>query len=395
MIREEFDRRLKRMTEQYEALIARPNEPDADTNGVYLRWKNPVLTAEHAPIIWRYDLNYETNPHLMQRLGINSAFNPGAIQLNGRFYLVARVEGNDRKSFLAVAESDRPTEGFRFWDYPVVMPETEDPDTNVYDVRLVRHEDGHLYGLFCTERKDPLAAPGDLSAAVAQCGIARTRDLKSWERLPDLKTNSPQQRNVVLHPEFVDGKYAFYTRPQDGFIEAGSGSGIGFGLADNIEHAVITHETIVHERKYHTITEVKNGLGPAPIRTREGWLHLAHGVRGTASGLRYVLYSFMTALDDPKRVIYEPGGHLLACRGAERLGDLANVAFSNAWIATDAGDLYIYYATCDTRCHVASTTIDKLIDYCQNTPTDPLRSYACVQQRIELIERNLKLLGSG
>ena len=366
-----FNKRRAQLVQEYESLVTRPNTPLPQTNGVYQRWENPVLTAGHAPIFWRYDLNPDTNPYLMERMGINSTFNPGAIAWNGKYVMVARVEGFDRKSFLAIAESEKPTEGFRFWDYPLEMPETEDPDINVYDMRLVRHEDGHIYGLFCTERKDPNAPPGDLSAASAQCGIARTTDLVTWERLADLKTSSPQQRNVVLHPEFVDGKYAFYTRPQDGFIDAGSGSGIGFGLADSMEEAVIPHETIIQHRRYHTITEVKNGLGPAPIKTPYGWLHLAHGVRGTATGLRYVLYAFMTSLEDPRRVIHEPGGYLLACQGNERLGDLANVAFCNGWIADDNGDLFIYYATCDTRCHVASTTIDRLIDYCQHTPEDP------------------------
>lgn len=389
MTPEQFDDRLERLNSNYEELIARINEPIDTTNGVIQRWKYPILTAEHAPIFWRYDLNPESNPYLMERMGINAAFNPGAIEIDGRFLIAARVEGADRKSFLAIAESDSPVDRFRFWDYPVVMPETDDPDTNVYDIRLVQHEDGCIYGLFCTERKDPDAAPGDLSSAVAQCGIARTKDLVTWERLPDLVTKSPQQRNVVLHPEFVDGRYAFYTRPQDGFIEAGSGSGIGFGLSDTMDGAKIEHETIINQRKYHTITESKNGLGPAPIKTPEGWLHLAHGVRGTASGLRYVLYSFMTSLDDPSQVIYEPGGYLLGPQGEEYVGDVFNVAFSNGWIARENGDLFIYYASCDTRCHVASTTVDRLVDYCRNTPPDPLRSYACVQQRIELIRRNL------
>jgi len=390
MNHEQFNMRLRHLVAEYEALINRPNRPCPSGNGVFDRYENPVLTAEHAPIFWRYDLNHATNPHLMERLGVNAAFNPGAIELDGRFLIVARVEGVDRKSFFAVAESPTGIDRFRFWDYPIVMPETSDPDINVYDMRLVRHEDGWIYGLFCTERKDPKAPRGDLSSATAQCGIARTKDLKTWERLDDLKTRSPQQRNVVLHPEFVHGKYGFYTRPQDGCIEAGSGGGIGWGLADNIEHAVLGQEKIVQDRKYHTINEVKNGLGPAPIKTAEGWLHLAHGVRNTAAGLRYVLYSFMTSLEDPSRLIHEPGGYLLAPQGVERVGDVSNVTFSNGWIARPNGQIFLYYASSDTRCHVATTTVEKLVDYCMNTPKDPLRSAACVKQRIELIERNLK-----
>jgi len=390
MNHEQFNMRLRHLVAEYEALINRPNRPCPSGNGVFDRYENPVLTAEHAPIFWRYDLNHATNPHLMERLGVNAAFNPGAIELDGRFLIVARVEGVDRKSFFAVAESPTGIDRFRFWDYPIVMPETSDPDINVYDMRLVRHEDGWIYGLFCTERKDPKAPRGDLSSATAQCGIARTKDLKTWERLDDLKTRSPQQRNVVLHPEFVHGKYGFYTRPQDGFIEAGSGGGIGWALAENVEHAVLAQEKIVQDRKYHTINEVKNGLGPAPIKTAEGWLHLAHGVRNTAAGLRYVLYSCMTSLEDPSRLIHEPGGYLLAPQGVERVGDVSNVTFSNGWIARPNGQIFLYYASSDTRCHVATTTVEKLVDYCINTPKDPLRSSACVKQRIELIERNLK-----
>lgn len=322
---------------------------------------------------------------------MNGVFNPGAIELNGKFYIIARVEGHDRKSFFAVAESSSGVDGFRFWDHPVVLPETADPDINVYDMRLVKHEDGWIYGLFCSERKDPDAPPGDLSSAVAQCGIARTKDLKTWERLADLKTGSAQQRNVVLHPEFVDGKYAFYTRPQDGFIDAGSGGGIGWGLAEEIENAVITRETIIDQRYYHTIKEVKNGQGPAPVRTPLGWLHIAHGVRGTAAGLRYVLYAFLSDLAEPNRVTHAPGGHFIAPDGEERVGDVSNVVFCNGIIARDNGEVFIYYASSDTRIHVATTTIDQLLDYVVNTPEDPLRSYACVQQRIALIERNLQL----
>ena len=387
-----FEERKNQLIADYEDLIGRPNEPEAQTNGIVQRWKNPVLTAEHAPVFWRYDLDPGTNPHLMERLGINAVFNPGAIALGGKSLLVARVEGVDRKSFFAVAESATGVDGFRFRDRPVIMPETEDPDINVYDMRMVEHEDGYLYGLFCTERKDPNAPPGDLSSAIAQCGIARTSDLETWERLADLRTRSPQQRNVVLHPEFVDGKYAFYTRPQDGFIEAGSGGGIGWGLSPSIDNAVIDKEIIVHDRKYHTVMEAKNGLGPAPIKTEHGWLHLAHGVRGTASGLRYVLYALMTALDQPWRVIHEPGGHLLAPRGEEYIGDVMDVTFSCGWIPREDGELFLYYASSDTRCHVATTTVGRLVDYCRNTPRDPLRSAACVEQRITLIDRNLDLL---
>jgi 4-O-beta-D-mannosyl-D-glucose phosphorylase len=386
-----FAERKRQLFDDYEHLIAEPNEPQPRHHGVFQRWRRPVLTADHAPPFWRYDLDEATNPLLLERLGINSVFNPGAIELDGRFVLVARVEGVDRKSFFAVAESSSGVDGFRFRDRPIAMPEAGEPDVNVYDMRLVRHEDGWIYGLFCTERKDPEALPGDLSSAVAQCGIARTRDLDSWERLPDLETTSPQQRNVVLHPDLVDGRYAFYTRPQDAFIEAGSGGGIGWGLAERIENAALGEETLVQPRRYHTITEAKNGLGPAPIRTEHGWLQLAHGVRGTAAGLRYVLYAFMTALDAPWEVTHEPGGYLLAPHQGERVGDVSNVAFSNGWIARDDGSLYLYYASSDTRCHVATTTVERLVDYCRNTPPDPLTSAACVRQRRELIERNLKL----
>ncbi|MEK3903168.1 MULTISPECIES: glycoside hydrolase family 130 protein [unclassified Paenibacillus] len=386
-----FEQRKQALTERYEALIGRTNEKLPYGNGIYDRYKYPLLTAEHAPLIWRYDFNEESNPYFAERIGVNGVFNPGAIELNGKFYIVARVEGHDRKSFFAVAESSSGVDGFRFWDHPVVLPETADPDINVYDMRLVQHEDGWIYGLFCTERKDPDAPPGDLSSAVAQCGIARTKDLKTWERLADLKTGSAQQRNVVLHPEFVDGKYAFYTRPQDGFIDAGSGGGIGWGLSEQIENAVITRETIIDQRYYHTIKEVKNGQGPAPIKTPLGWLHIAHGVRGTAAGLRYVLYAFLSDLAEPNRVTHAPGGHFIAPDGEERVGDVSNVVFCNGVIARDNGEVFIYYASSDTRIHVAATTVDQLLDYVMNTPEDPLRSYACVQQRIALIDRNLRV----
>jgi 4-O-beta-D-mannosyl-D-glucose phosphorylase len=330
----------------------------------------------------------------MTRLGINSAFNAGAIELNDKICLIARVEGYDRKSFFAVAESKNGIDNFRFWDFPIVMPETDDLETNVYDMRLTMHEDGWIYGLFCAERKDPNAVRGDLSSAIAQCGIARTKDLKKWERLDDLKTGSPQQRNVVLHPEFVGGKYAFYTRPQEGFIEAGSGGGIGWGLAEDITHAVIDHETIVDDRKYHTIKEVKNGLGPAPIKTGQGWLQLAHGVRACAAGLRYVLYAFLTKLDEPWKVTHAPGGYLLAPQGEERIGDVSNVVFSSGWVARNNGELFIYYGSSDTRMHVATTTVEKMLDYVLHTPEDGLRSARCVAQRIELINKNLKVMKS-
>ncbi|MEK4330168.1 glycosidase [Paenibacillus sp. FSL R7-0297] len=386
-----FRERKAQLTERYESLIARKNEKVPFGNGTYDRYRYPLLTAEHAPLIWRYDFNPATNPYFAERIGVNGIFNPGAIELDGKFYIVARVEGNDRKSFFAVAESDSGVDGFRFWDHPVVLPETEDPDINVYDIRLVKHADGWIYGLFCTERKDPAAPHGDLSSAVAQCGITRTKDLKTWERLADLKTGSAQQRNVVLHPEFVDGKYAFYTRPQDGFIDAGSGGGIGWGLSDTIENAVITSESIMDQRYYHTIKEVKNGQGPAPVKTPQGWLHIAHGVRNTAAGLRYVLYAFLSDLNEPNKVTHAPGGHFIAPDGEERIGDVSNVVFCNGVIARDNGDIYIYYASSDTRIHVATTSVEQMLDYVLNTPEDPLRTYACVQQRIALIDRNLQL----
>jgi len=394
MDKKTFDKKLKLRFDKYEELIKQKNERTETTNGVFDRYKNPVLTAEHTPILWRYDLNYDTNPFLLERLGINCVFNPGAVELNGRIYLVARVEGADRKSFFAVAESTSGIDNFRFWDYPVSMPQTNEPDTNVYDIRLVEHEDGWLYGLFCTERKSKDIHAGDTSSAVAQCGIARTKDLKTWQRLDDLKTKSPQQRNVVLHPEFINGKYAFYTRPQSGFIKAGTGSGIGWGLSDSIEHSVIDNETIFDDRGYHTIKESKNGLGPAPVKTNKGWLHLAHGVRNTAAGLRYVLYAFLAKLDRPDKIIHQPGGYFLAPQGAERVGDVSNVVFSNGWVKRDNGDLFIYYASSDTRIHVATTTVDKMLDYVINTPEDPLFSSECVKQRNDMIANNLEILKS-
>ena len=386
-----FETAFARENARYEALITRKNKPSGYYNGIYTRWEYPVLTRNHAPLIWRYDLNPATNPFFMERLGVNAAFNAGAIKLGGKYYLVARVEGSDRKSFFAVAESDSPVEGFRFWDYPVVLPDTCPQETNVYDMRLTKHEDSWIYGVFCSESKDP--DNPDLSAAVAAAGIVRTKDLKTWERLPNLVTKeSPQQRNVCLLPEFVEGKYAFYTRPMDGFIDTGSGGGIGFGLCEDITHAVIDHERITSRRKYHTITECKNGAGAVPIKTEAGWLHIAHGVRNTAAGLRYVVYVFMTALEDPARVIAEPGGLLIAPLGNERVGDVSNVAFTNGAIADDDGSLYIYYASADTRLHVASTTVERMVDYALHTPLDPLRSADCVKQRCELIDRNLAYL---
>ncbi len=386
-----FETEFKALCVRYEELIGRPNERVEGGDRILDRYRYPVLTAEHAPLFWRYDLNPETNPHLMTRLGINSAFNVGAIELDGKVCLLARVEGYDRKSFFAVAQSDNGVDNFRFRDYPVVMPETDEPDVNVYDMRLVQHEDGWIYGLFCTERKDPDAPKGDLSSAIAQCGIARTKDLDTWIRLDDLQTPSPQQRNVVLHPTFVDGRYAFYTRPQDGFIDAGSGGGIGWGLASDVEHAVIEKETIVDDRQYHTIKEGKNGLGPAPIKTSRGWLQLAHGVRACAAGLRYVLYAFMTKLDAPWEVTHAPGGYLLAPQDQERIGDVSNVVFSNGWVARDDGTLLIYYGSSDTRTHVATTTVERLVDYVINTPADGGRSAECVRQRCDLIRKNLAL----
>jgi 4-O-beta-D-mannosyl-D-glucose phosphorylase len=382
--------RVKRLFQQHEKLITRRNEPTAESNGVFQRYKYPVVTAAHTPVFWRYDLNPQTNPHLLERIGVNAAFNSGAMVWEGKVILVVRVEGLDRKSFFAIAESENGIDHFRFWDYPVTMPETSDPDTNVYDMRLVQHEDGWIYGLFCTERRDDKAPEYDQSSASAQCGIARTRDLKKWERLPDLVTKGGQQRNVVLHPEFIDGKYALYTRPQDGFIDAGKGGGIGWGLCDRMDRAVIDEEKIIEPKIYHTIKEVKNGQGPAPIKTDKGWLHLAHGVRNTAAGLRYVLYMFMTDLKDPSKVIHRPAGHFIAPEGNERVGDVSNVTFSNGWVKRPDGEILIYYGSSDTRMHVATSSIEKLVDYCMNTPEDEYRSAASVAQRNQLIKQNLE-----
>ncbi|MDE6053895.1 MAG: glycosidase [Lachnospiraceae bacterium] len=376
---------------RYEEIINRKNVKSDFYNGIYDRYEYPVLTRDHIPPFWKFDMNPETNPRFMERLGVNAVMNSGAIELNNKFYLVARVEGNDRKSFFAVAESDNGIDGFRFWDYPVLLDDVCPEETNVYDMRLTKHEDGYIYGVFCSESKDTTV--NDLSAAVAAAGIVRTKDLKTWERLGNLKTlTSPQQRNVVLHPEFVDGKYAFYTRPMDDFIDTGSGGGVGFGLCEDITHAVIDEEIITSKRKYHTITEAKNGAGAVPIKTEKGWIHIAHGVRNTAAGLRYVVYAFATALDDPTKVIAEPSGFLIAPLGSERVGDVSNVVFTNGAIARENGDVYIYYASSDTRLHVATTTIDKLVDYVFNTPKDPLRSVKCVEQRCEFIRKNLEYM---
>ena len=377
--------------EKQEKLLSRKNVKSDFYNGVYDRYEYPVLTREHITLTWRYDLNPETNPYFMERLGINAVMNSGAIELNGKYYLVARIEGNDRKSFFGVAESDNGIDGFRFWDYPILLPDTCPEETNVYDMRLTKHEDGYIYGVFCSESKDTTV--NDLSAAVAAAGIVRTKDLKNWERLPNLVTlNSPQQRNVVLHPEFVDGKYAFYTRPMDDFIETGSGGGIGFGLCEDITHAVIDEEKMTSLRKYHTITEAKNGAGATPIKTDKGWIHIAHGVRNTAAGLRYVIYAFATDLNDPSKVIAEPSGLLIGPRGDERVGDVSNVVFTNGAIVNENNEVFIYYASSDTRMHVATTTVDKLVDYVFNTPQDPGRSVECVAQRCGLIEKNLEFL---
>ncbi|WP_276500045.1 glycoside hydrolase family 130 protein [Terrimonas pollutisoli] len=383
-----FVKRLQQLELAHDELLKKTNETVEESNGIVQRYKNPVLTAKHTPLFWRYDLDEQRNPYLMERFGINAVLNAGAIKFNDKYLVVARVEGNDRKSFFAIAQSDNGIDNFQFWEYPVVMPETGDPDTNVYDMRLVQHEDGWIYGLFCTERRDPNASLADQSAAIAQCGIARTKNLKNWERLDDLITRSPQQRNVVLHPEFVNGNYGFYTRPQDGFINAGSGGGIGFGVSNSITHAIVEDEMIVDRKIYHTVYELKNGLGPAPIKTKYGWLHLAHGVRNTAAGLRYVLYLFMTDLHDLAKVIYQPAGYFMAPEGEERIGDVSNVLFSNGWILDDDGTVFIYYASSDTRLHVATSTLDKLLDYVMNTPADGFRSATSVQTLIGIIEKN-------
>lgn len=385
-----FEERLAWLEARYESLISRKNEP-VEGNGIYERYRYPVLTGDHAPVFWRYDLNRDTNPYLMERFGIHAAFNAGAIRWNGKYLLAVRVEGADRKSFFAMAESEDGVSGFRFWDRPVTMPDFGEPATNVYDMRLTAHEDGWVYGIFCVERKDPSAPAGDLSSAVAAAGVARTKDFIDWERLPDMKSAS-QQRNVVLHPEFVDGKYALYTRPQDGFIDTGSGGGIGWALVDDMSDVEIKDEKIINHRHYHTIKETKNGEGPAPIKTSKGWLHLAHGVRNCASGLRYVLYLYMTSLEDPSKVIAEPAGFFMVPEGEEYVGDVMNVLFANGWIADEDGKVFIYYASCDTRLHVATSTVDRLVDYCLNTGQDGFTTTESVRRLNGLIDRNLALL---
>ena len=382
-----YDSRLRILTEEYETLISRENKRIRSNNGIFERYKYPILTAAHTPLEWRYDFNPETNPFLMERFGINAVFNAGAIKYNGKYLIMARVEGYDRKSFFAIAESPNGIDNFRFWEYPIQLPDLYPEETNVYDMRLTQHEDGWIYGIFCSESKDPDAAAGDLTSAVAVAGIIRTKDLRNWERLPNLISKS-QQRNVVLHPEFVKGKYALYTRPQDGFIEAGTGGGICWALVDDITHAIVKEETVVEQRYYHTIKEVKNGEGPHPIKTPQGWLHLAHGVRACAAGLRYVLYLYMTSLDAPNKVIAQPGGYFMAPVEEERIGDVSNVLFSNGWITDEDGTVYIYYASSDTRMHVATSTIERLVDYCLHTPEDKLRSATSVENIYQLIEAN-------
>lgn len=384
--------KLEKVFQDYEAVINKKNEPLHSKNGVYNRYKNPIITADHIPVHWRYDLNEETNPNVLERIGFNATFNAGAIKWNDKYVLCVRVEGNDRKSFFAMAESPNGIDQFEFWDKPCVIPQIEgNPDTNVYDMRLTKHEDGWIYGIFCTERKDPNAKAGDTSSAIANAGIVRTKDLINWERLPDLISNTGQQRNVVLHPEFVDGKYALYTRPQDGFIDIGNGGGIGLGYVVDMLNPVVNDEKIINNKVYHTIFELKNGQGPAPIKTEKGWLHIAHGVRNTAAGLRYTLYMFMTDLNDISKVIHQPAGHFMGPQDEERVGDVSNVLFVNGWIEDNDGTVYIYYASSDTRMHVATTTIEKLIDYCINTPKDTYTSAGSVQTIIDLIEKNKRL----
>ena len=388
MMTKNFEERVLNLQNHQEKLINQSNQSIQSDNGIFNRYQYPILTAAHVPLNWRYDFNESSNPFLIERLGMNAVLNAGAIKWNNKYILMARVEAIDRKSFFAIAESPNGIDHFKFWDYPTLMPETEDPDTNVYDIRLVAHEDGWIYGLFCTERRDPNANEGDQSAAIAQCGIARTKNLVDWDRLADLKTPSPQQRNVVLHPEFVNGKYAFYTRPQDGFVEAGNGGGIGFGLANSMENAVIDKEEVIDRKIYHTVYESKNGLGPAPIKTSKGWLHLAHGVRNTAAGLRYVLYMFLADLNDPSKIIHKPAGYFLAPENEERIGDVSNVVFSNGWIADEDGTVFIYYASSDTRMHVATSSIEQLLDYVINNPEDGYRSAATTQTIINMIKKN-------
>jgi 4-O-beta-D-mannosyl-D-glucose phosphorylase len=384
-----FQKRVKTLKASFNDLISRKNSPLESVNGIYERHENPVLTAAHIPLAWRFDFDEKTNPFFMERFGINAVFNSGAIKFNNKYVLVPRIEGSDRKSFFAVAESENGIDNFKFWDYPIVLPSSKEPETNVYDMRLVQHEDGWIYGIFCTERRDTAAPEGDQSAAIAQCGIARTKDLIEWERLHDLKTPSPQQRNVVLHPEFYNNKYAFYTRPQDRFTEAGTGGGIGFGVCDDIENAVIEKEIVIDKKMYHTVYEAKNGSGPAPLKTEKGWLHLAHGVRNTAAGLRYVLYMFMTDLNDITKVIHKPAGYFIAPEGDERVGDVSNVIFGNGWIADEDGTVFIYYASSDLKTHVATSSIEKLLDYVMNTAEDGFTSEASVKTLTNIIDKNL------
>jgi 4-O-beta-D-mannosyl-D-glucose phosphorylase len=388
----EFEKAVRRKIAEHRKLVGRKNRRKAGGNGIFSRWENPVVTAAHVPLHWRFDLDPKTNPFFEERLATNCAFNPGAIEWKGKYVLVVRVEGSDRKSFFALAESKNGVDNFRFRDLPLQIGESAD-ETNVYDMRLTQHEDGWVYGVFCVERKDPQAPPGDLSSAIAQCGIVRTKDLEKWERLPDIQSRSAQQRNVVLHPEFVGGKYAFYTRPQDSFLEAGKGGGIGFALCDDIKNAVLGEETIVDARAYHTIKELKNGAGAVPIKTKKGWLHIAHGVRSCAAGMRYVLYAFLCDLADPSKLVAAPGGFFMAPEDEERVGDVSNVLFCNGAIARKSGEVFIYYASSDTRCHVATTTVERLLDYVLNTPEDGMKSKACVDQRVALIQKNLAFLG--
>ncbi len=388
-----FSQRLNVVKEEFETLIKKTNSPLAEAgNGIFTRYQNPVVTAAHAPLEWRYDFDVEKNPFLMERFGINAAFNAGAMKWNNKYLLAVRVEGYDRKSFFAIAESPNGIDNFRFWEKPIVIPQIEGhPDTNAYDMRLIQHEDGYIYGIFCTERKDPNAPKGDTSMAIANAGIVRTKDLINWERLPDLISNTGQQRNVVLHPEFVEGKYALYTRPQDGFIDVGAGGGIGLGYVTNMENPIVEGEHIIYGKTYHTVYELKNGLGPAPIKTEKGWLHLAHGVRNTAAGLRYVLYMFMTDLNDLGKVTYKPAGYFMAPEGIERIGDVSNVLFSNGWIADEDGKVFIYYASSDTRMHVAVSSVAQLVDYCINTAEDKFTSYDSVQTIIGIVDNNKQL----
>ncbi len=376
------------LMENHETLIKKRNTPIAEGNGIYNRYRNPIITAAHTPVHWRYDLSTQTNPHGLERIGINAAFNAGAIKWKGKYLLMVRVEGNDRKSFFAFAQSTNGLDTFEFWDKPFLLPQNKNPDINAYDMRLVKHEDGFIYGIFCSERKDPNALAADTSAAIANAGIIRSKDLRNWERLPDLISNSKQQRNVTLHPEFVNGKYAIYTRPQDGFIETGSGGGIGLGFIENMAYPEVKDEVIINNKQYHTVYELKNGQGPSPLKTKEGWLHLAHGVRNTAAGLRYVLYMFMTDLKDITKVIHQPGGYFMAPNDTEIYGDVGNVLFCNGWIADEDGKVFIYYASSDTRMHVATSTIDILVDYCKNTPQDKLSTNGSVENILALIQKN-------